>query len=401
MSIKQRLSELEPELIALRRDLHAHPELGFHEFRTQAKVLNGLEALQIPARVVADTGVLGILCGSRPGRTILLRADMDALPIHEENDLSYRSTTDGVMHACGHDGHTAMLLTAASVLAEHRDRIAGSIKFAFQPNEEDAGAGRMVAEGVLEDPVVDAAFGLHLWNSLPTGTIDLKPGPIMAASHYFTLTIRGKGGHAGFAHQSIDPILTAAQVIQAVQAIQTREIDALDPAVIMFTALRAGSNSTIVPETVTLNGSIRFLYPGGDEIHSRFERIVEHTCKAHRADYELTFAVGNDLLANDETITRLARESAATALGDSHSVTAIVKTMAGEDFAAFADAVPAAFAFVGARDPAGEIPYPHHHPRFTFDEKALLIGAELYVRVALGFLETGTERTTRRLHHFS
>jgi amidohydrolase len=283
-----------------------------------------------------------------------------------------------------------MLLAAARVLAAHRDRIAGSIKFVFQPNEEDAGAGRMIAEGVLEDPAVDAAFGLHLWNSLPTGTIDLRPGPIMAASHYFTITIRGRGGHAGFAHQSIDPILAAAQVIQAVQAIQTREVDALDPAVIMFTALRAGSNSTIVPETVTLGGSIRFLYPGGEEIRSRFERVIEHTCKAHRTDYELTFEVGNDLLSNDETITRMARESAAAVLGDSHSVTAIVKTMAGEDFAAFADAVPAAFAFVGARDPAGEVPYPHHHPRFTFDEKALIIGAELYVRTALHLLDIDT-----------
>ena len=158
----------------------------------------------------------------------------------------------------------------------------------------------------------------------------------------------------------------------------------------MFTALRAGSNSTIVPETVTLSGSIRFLYPGGDEIRDRFERIIEHTCKAHRADYELTFEVGNDLLFNNETITRLARESAAAVLGDSHAVTAMVKTMAGEDFAAFSDAVPAAFAFVGARDPDGEIPYPHHHPRFTFDEKALLIGAELYVRVAKQFLEAET-----------
>ena len=388
MEIKQRLLELEPELIALRRDFHAHPELGFEEVRTQAKVTEYLEYLGISARAVAGTGVLGVLPGRRPGKTILLRADMDALPIQEENETPYRSTRTGVMHACGHDGHTAMLLAAAKVLREHRDRIGGTVKFAFQPNEEDAGAGRMLAEGVLDNPAVDAAFGCHLWNGLATGTIDLRPGPIMAASHYFTLTIRGRGGHAGFAHLSVDPILTAAQVIQAVQAVQTRETDALDPAVIMFTTLRAGSNSTTVPETATLGGSLRFLYPAGAEIRDRFERIVTHTCQAHRAEYELTFEIGNDLLSNDEHVTRLAREAAAAVLGDRHSVTAGVRTMAGEDFAAFADAVPAAFAFVGARDPDSDGAYPHHHPRFTFDEKALVIGAELYVRLALNFLKT-------------
>jgi amidohydrolase len=390
MPIKQLLFELEPELVSLRRDFHAHPELGFQEVRTQAKIFRYLENLGIPANAVAGTGVVGVLQGRRPGRTILLRADMDALPIQEENDVAYRSTRPGVMHACGHDGHTAMLLAAAAVLEKHRDRIAGTIKFAFQPNEEDAGAGRMIADGVLDNPSVDAAFGCHLWNGLPTGTIDLRPGPIMAASHYFTLTIRGRGGHAGFAHQSVDPILTAAQVIQAVQAVQTREIDALDPAVIMFTTLRAGSNSTTVPETATVGGSIRFLYSGGEEIRDRFERIVRHTCRALRADYDLAFEIGNDLLTNDEHMTRLAREAAAAVLGDAQAVTAGMRTMAGEDFAAFADAVPAAFAFVGARDPAGDPVYPHHHPRFTFDEKALVIGAELYVRAALHFLDADT-----------
>ena len=162
----------------------------------------------------------------------------------------------------------------------------------------------------------------HLWNGLATGTIDLRPGPVMAASHYFHLTIRGRGGHAGFAHQSVDPILTASQVIQAVQAIQTREVDALCPAVIMFTTMQAGANSTTVPETATLGGSIRFLYPGGEEIRSRFERIVRHTCQAHRADYDLTFEIGNDLLSNHEAMTRMARDAAVAVLGSERSVTA-------------------------------------------------------------------------------
>lgn len=386
MRIKQRLLELEPELIVLRRDFHTHPELGFEEFRTQAIVLRYLKDLGMPAEAVAGTGVLGLLRGSTSGKTILLRADMDALPIQEENDLPFRSVRDGVMHACGHDGHTAMLMVAARVLWEHRDRMAGNVKFAFQPNEEEAGADRMITAGILDGPVVDAAFGCHLWNGLTTGTIDLRPGPIMAASHYFRLTIRGRGGHAGFAHQSVDPILTASQVIQAVQAIQTREIEALCPAVIMFTTMQAGANSTTVPETATLGGSIRFLYPGGEDIRTRFERIVKHTCKAHRVDYELTFEIGNDLLSNDDAMTRTARAAAAAVLGDERPVTDRVRTMAGEDFAAFANVVPAAFAFVGARDEGNPGGYPHHHPRFTFDENALIIGAELYVRTALRFL---------------
>jgi amidohydrolase len=386
MQIKQRLLELEPDLIALRRDFHAHPELGFREFRTQAVIKDYLGDVGIPVEDVAGTGVLGTLHGGKAGKTILLRADMDALPIEEETDLHYRSVNAGVMHACGHDGHMAMLLVAARVMRDMVDRIPGNVKFAFQPNEEDAGAVQMIASGIMDNPTVDAAFGCHLWSQADTGTIDIRPGPVMAASHYFNLTVKGRGGHAGFAYQSIDPILVAAQIVQAVQAIQTREVDALCPAVIMFTTMRAGANSTTVPENATLGGSIRFLYPGGADLLTRFERIVKCTCEAHRAGYTLEFETGNDLLSNDGVMTRIAREAAVDVLDDDRRVTGGIRTMAGEDFAAFAAAVPAAFAFIGIHNPKNGVVFPHHHPRFTIDEDALAIGAELYVRTALRFL---------------
>lgn len=392
MEIKKRLLELEPELIALRRDFHAHPELGFKEFRTQAAVIRYLVDTGMPVEAVAGTGVLGLLRGAKSGKTILLRADMDALPLQEETDLPYRSVDAGIMHACGHDGHTAMLLVAAKVLRERKSRFAGTIKFIFQPNEEVAGAQQMIEAGVMDDPMVDAAFGCHLWNRLDTGTIDLRPGPVMAASHYFALTIRGKGGHAGFAHQSIDPILVAAHIVQAVQAIQTREIDALCPAVIMFTTIGAGTNTTTVPDIATLGGSIRFLHTNGNDIRNRFERVIKSTCEAHRAGYTLEFEIGNDLLSNDENMIRIARAAAEDVLGDDRRVTGDIRTMAGEDFAAFAASAPAAFAFVGARDEKDGTVYPHHHPRFTIDEDALVLGAELYVRTALRFLETTDSR---------
>ena len=387
MEIKKEIEALKAELIALRRDFHAHPELGFKEFRTQAIVKRYLVDLGLSVTDAAETGVLACLEGEKSGKTILLRADMDALPIAEQTDLPYRSVNPGVMHACGHDGHTAMLLVAAKVLAGCRTRVTGNVNFAFQPNEEDAGALRMIEDGVMDHPSVDAAFGLHLWSQVDSGTIDLRPGPVMAASHYFNLTVNGKGGHAGFAHQSVDPIFVAAQVIQAVQAIQTREVNALNPAVIMFTAMQAGTNTTTVPETANLTGSIRFLYEGGEDIRDRFERIVKNICEAHRAGYDLDFSIGNDLLVNDAEVTRVSRAAAVDVLGDERRVTRRIQTMAGEDFAAFANAVPSAFAFVGIHNEKKGIVYPHHHPRFTIDEDVLTVGVELYVRMALRFLD--------------
>jgi amidohydrolase len=238
----------------------------------------------------------------------------------------------------------------------------------------------------MENPKVDGVFGIHLWSQVPSGEIDIVDGPQMAASHYFFLTVKGKGGHAGFAHESVDPIIAATAIVQAAQSIQTREIDALDPAVIMFTEIHAGSNTTIVPDVVMMKGSIRFLYEGGEEIRDRFKRIVDSICAAYRVEADLSFQIGNNLLSNDPETSRVMRAAAAEVLGDESKVTTRIRTMAGEDFSDYLVHAPGTFAFVGINNPAAKSDYPHHHPKFNIDEAALPTGVELHVRSALKFL---------------
>jgi amidohydrolase len=388
MDIHAAVTELEEELIALRRDFHRKPELGFEETRTRDAVIAYLGELGLEVHQMGGTGVTALLRGAQPGKTVLLRADMDALPVKEETGLSFASQEEGKMHACGHDGHMAMLLAAAKVLTRMRAELKGNVKFVFQPNEEDAGAYAMLDAGVMSDPKVDAVFGLHLWSQLPSGVIDIVDGPHMAASHYFFLTVRGKGGHAGFAHESIDPIYAATNLVQSIQAVQTREINALDPAVLMVTEFHAGSNMTTVPDAVEIKGSIRFLYEGGEEVIERFERIVQHTCAAHRVEYDLRYKVGNRLLSNDPRVAALARSAAEETLGDSEKVTSGLRTMAGDDFSDYLQEAPGAYAFLGINNPEVGADYPHHHPRFTIDEAVLPKGAELHVRTALKLLES-------------
>lgn len=387
MELKEQLARMAPELIALRRQFHQHPELGFGEYRTQEKIMAYLGNLGIRSYKIAKTGVAGVLKGAHPGRTLLLRSDMDALPVEEQTGLTFASDQHGIMHACGHDGHMAMLLTAARILCGLKDEITGNILLAFQPNEEDAGAHVMIEEGILNRPKVDAAFGCHLWSQLDTGRIDICEGPVMAASHYFTLTVKGRGGHAGFVHESVDPLFVASSIIQAVQVIQTREINALYPMVIMFTRIQGGSNPVTVPETVLLQGSIRFLYDGGEEILRKFEKMATDICHTHGATCTLEFKTGNHMLVNDPVMTRVVREASSQALGTSGQVTAGIRTMAGEDFSEFARQVPSAYAFIGSRNMKKHTHYPHHHPRFDIDEDALLVGTELYIRTALVFLK--------------
>ncbi|MCF7948568.1 MAG: amidohydrolase [Spirochaetia bacterium] len=386
MEIKKRINELKEELIELRRNFHRHPELGFEEYWSQEQVLEYLNKLGLEVSKIAGSGVVALLRGGKPGKTVLLRSDMDALPVQEETDLPFASEEKGKMHACGHDGHMSMLLVAAKVLTEMKDEIGGAVKFVFQPNEEDAGAYKLIEEGVMENPKVDGAFGVHLWSQTPSGYVDIVDGPQMAASHYFYLTIKGRGGHAGFAHESVDPIFAATNIVQSVQAVQTREIDALNPAVIMFTEFHAGSNMTIVPEKVEMKGSIRFLYEGGEEVLERFERIISHTCEAHRVSYELNYKVGNNLLSNDPASAELVRAAAEETLGDKTKVTGLIHTMAGEDFCDYLQDTPGAFSFVGVNNPEAGSNFPHHHPKFNIDEDVLPLGVELHVRTALRFL---------------
>ncbi|SCY91032.1 M20 metallopeptidase family protein [Alkaliphilus peptidifermentans] len=390
MNIKEEIKKYAQELIDLRRDFHQHPELGFQEFRTSEVIEKYLLDCGIEVMKIATTGVVGLLKGSQEGATVILRADMDALLVSEENDLSYKSLYEGKMHACGHDGHVAMLLVAAKILAKHKEKIKGNIKFVFQPNEEEAGARIMIDEGVMENPKVDAALGIHLWTPLETGKIGISEGPIMGAHKNFKLRIIGKGGHTSAPQYSIDPILTAASIIQNVQMIQTREINALNPTVIMFGKINGGTAANIIPEAIDLEGTIRHLYEGNDtseeKPYARFERIVKSICEAHQAHYELQFIPSNSVLINHPQLTSMVRQEAEKVVNDPQKDIVPYVCMAGEDFSEFSLEVPSTFIFVGTGNDKKGSNYPHHHARFNIDEDSLAIGVELHIRSVLAYL---------------
>ncbi len=388
MEIKKQVDSLRTELIELRRDFHKYPELGFEERRTSEVISDYLQSIGLEVKQgIAKTGVIGLLEGKKAGRTLLLRADMDALPIQEENKVPYKSVNEGKMHACGHDGHSAMLLVAAKVLSQHKDEISGNIKFVFQPAEEIGGGAKlMIEEGVLEDPHVDAAMGLHLNTPLESGKLATSAGPSMAACVNFKLTIEGKGGHTGYPQSAVDPIIAAANVITTTQIIQTREIDIFKPMLIMFGKIQGGSSDCVIPGKVELEGTIRYLYEGGEEDTGRFERIIEGICKAHRARYELKLVKAADLLNNDSRLVELIKACAEKLVQNQNIVP--IKTMGAEDFSEFTLKVPSAFYFIGTGNKEKETDYPHHHPRFNIDESTLSTGVEMHVRTALAYLSS-------------
>ena len=389
MEIAQLIAESNDELIELRRDFHRHPELGGQEFRTGNNVAGYLEGCGLEVVRMNITGVVGLLRGDHPGPTLLIRSDLDALPIQEENDVPYRSLNDGVMHACGHDAHTAMLLVAAKILSRFKDRLKGNIKFAFEPNEENVGALAMIEEGLLENPQVDACMGLHVWTPLQTGQMGITEGPVMAGMEHFELVVKGRGGHTATPQSAVDPILATAAVIQGVQVIQTREIDVLkEPTIIVFGKIEGGTASNVIPDSVTLSGTMRYLFEGDEESEEnpkkRFERVVSNICAAHRAEYELSFLYGHPTLVNHREMSELVRSVATDELDPTPEIVSFV-SLAGEDFSEFAARVPGTFYFIGAGNPAKETHFPHHHPRFDIDEDVLRVGVEMHVRGALNF----------------
>ncbi|MGM0547746.1 MAG: M20 family metallopeptidase [Bacillota bacterium] len=389
MNLKERVLELESELIQLRREFHRMPELGFEEFKTSEKIYNYLQKLGLEVEKITQTGVVGLLEGEKSGKTVMLRADMDALPVKEATGLDFASENDGVMHACGHDGHMAMLLITAKILAENKDKIAGKVKFVFQPNEEEAGAKYMVADGVLKEPTVDAVFGIHLWAPINAGTIGVSAGPFMGLHENFVLKIKGQGGHSGNPHTAVDPFLPMANIIQSVQMIQTREIDILKPTLIMFGQIEGGTAPNIIPGELKIKGSMRYLYQGGDDSkecpEKRFERIVNNICQAHRASYELEFFPSNSTLINDPETTEIVKAAAVDVFGAENLINYVC--MAGEDFAEFTAEVPGTFYFIGAGNKEKDCIYPHHHPKFDIDEDVLTLGVEMHLKSVFNFLD--------------
>lgn len=395
MRFAEEIEACREELISLRREFHKNPELGFEEHRTATVVETYLQALGLTTERVAETGVVAVLEGEHPGPTLMLRADMDALPIQEENDVPYASENPGIMHACGHDAHMAMLLIAAKVLINNWSGVAGSIKFVFQPNEEIAGALPMVEEGVLDNPRVDGVMGIHVWTPLESEKIGITSGAVMGGLDVFKMTITGKGGHTGLPHEAIDPVLAAANLIQTVQMIQTREISNLKSTAIMFGRIDGGIKSNIIPDKVYLEGTIRFLYKGGpDSVEcptERFERIVKSVCETHRCSYDLEIEHENIPLINDPKMTQLARVTARQIYVDKESIVDNV-SIASEDFSEFSERVPGVFIFLGAGNRQKDTDYPHHNPRFNIDEDVLVQGVAMFVNGALNYFQREGEQ---------
>lgn len=385
-SSRDAVAQVAPQVVAWRRHLHQNPELSFQEHRTAQyveDVLRGFDGLTVSRPT--ETSVLAVLRGGAgSGRTLLLRADMDALPIHEEADLEFASQTAGVMHACGHDGHTAMLLGAAKVLSERRAELPGEIRFIFQHAEElfPGGAQAVVDAGVMDG--VDLAVGAHLYSRLPVGQIDLIAGATMAAPDTFEIVVKGKGGHAAQPDQTVDPIAIGAQIVTNLQHIVARARDPLEPMVVSVTQFHAGTADNVIPEFATLGGTVRTFDPElRDNAAAWMERIVKGVTEAHGALYDFRYQQGYRALHNDPRVTEELREVVRDTLGEAALVSG-KPTMGGEDFSAYLTKAPGAFFFVGA---GHEDAAPHHHPRFTVDEAGLEHGVRVLVGAALRFTQ--------------
>jgi amidohydrolase len=386
------IDEIMPGVIADRRHFHENPELGFQEFETARAVAERLRSMGVEdiRTGIAVTGITGLIHGGKgPGKVVLLRADMDALPIQEENDVPYRSQVNGKMHACGHDAHTAMLLGIARVLLDRKDEFAGTVKLLFQPAEEGGGGAKvMIDEGVLSNPNVDAVFGMHMDQGRPLGTIATRPGPALAAADRFYVTIKGKGGHGAHPDLTHDPIAIGAHIVTALQTIVAREIDPVQPAVCTVGALIAGEAANVIPDTAILRGTLRSFDPEVREhLAEAVERLVRGIATAMRAEVDYQFAQGYPPTVNEPEMTQLVMDIAAEVVGEEHVVEA-ERMMGAEDFSYFLEQRPGCFYFVGSANEEKGFTWGHHHPRFDIDEESMANGMEVMVRTVMRYLET-------------
>lgn len=378
------VDDIRDEVIGWRRHLHQNPELSFEEMNTAQFVFDTLSTFpMLELSRPTKTSVLARLIGQTPGKVVAFRADMDALPILEENHFPFVSANPGVMHACGHDGHTATLLGVAKILAHHHEILQGEIRFLFQHAEElfPGGAQEMVDVGVMKD--VDMVIGAHLWASMPVGQIGVLSGPMMAAPDTFEITVRGKGGHAAVPQETVDSIAIAAQVVTNLQHIVSRNMDPLDPVVVSVTKFIGGTADNVIPGSVTLAGTVRTFEPAlRDTVPTLMERILRGITEAHGASYTFKYLKGYRPVINDSGITDLLREVFTEAFGG-EALTDIRPTMGGEDFSAFLQKASGSFFWIGAGNETAGIVYPHHHAKFTVDEDALAIGVKSFVHLAL------------------
>ena len=369
------------EMIEVRRDLHAHPETAFQEVRTSGFIAGRLRALGLEPRTgVARTGVIAEIRGTSD-HTVLLRADMDALPIQEENDVPYRSQNDGAMHACGHDCHTSILLGVAKQLARESAKLPGTVRLCFQPAEESGGgANAMIKDGALAAPRPAAALGLHVWQDLDLGKVGVTPGPFMAAVDEFTVRVWGKGAHAAMPHEGRDPIVCLAHIVTALQSIASRHANPFKEVVVSVTQIKAGTAFNIIPPDAWMNGTVRvFDTELWEELPAHFERVVQGVAAAFDCRAEIEYRRAHRPTVNDPKVAALVRDVAAEVVGEANVVDDI-RTMGGEDFSEFLHHVPGCFFAVGSRNTERGLVYGHHHPRFDVDERSLEIGAEVMLR---------------------
>jgi amidohydrolase len=382
------VADATPSLVALRRDFHRHPELSFQEHRTARVVADRLRAAGLIVREgVGGTGVVGLLQGAHDGPTVALRADVDGLPLEEARDRPYHSTNPGVMHACGHDGHTAVAVTIAEILAGHRADWRGRVKFIFQPAEETAGgAERMIAEGVLEAPHVDAVLGMHIWNYVPVGHVAVRPGPIFAGADELQATVRGRGGHAAVPQDAVDPVLVAAHLITAWQALISRETGPLESAVLTIGMIQGGTAFNIIPERVELRGTLRaFDADLRERLLGRITAMARDLGAAFGAEVDVSSRLVCPAVVNDDQMVEVVRAAAVAELG-AGAVDETPGTMGGDDMAEFLAERPGCYFFVGSANPARGLDQPHHNPRFDFDEAALSVATRVLTHATLDLL---------------
>jgi amidohydrolase len=386
--VRPSVRKLARDLVALRRDLHRHPELSWQERRTQEVVLDRLRAWGLEdARPIADTGATALVRGARPGRTLLWRADMDALPIQERNEVEYASEVPSVMHACGHDGHVAIALGLARLIHEKRRSLAGSVRFVFQPAEESAGGARRCIEaGVLEEPAVDAALGLHIAADAPLGTIIAIVGPAFAAPTAIAITIRGRGGHAAQPHQAVDAVVAAAQAVVALQTVVSRSTSPADTVVLTIGTVQGGERHNIIAEQVRMTGTIRtFDAKVLARALERVEGVLAGVTAAMGAEYEFSHYTSCPMLVNDAAMTALVEREARAFFGE-ESVLRRPPSTGADDMACFLEKVPGCYFFLGAQPRQRSRRFPHHHPTFDFDERALTVGLEFALRLVEAYV---------------
>ena len=386
MNVRDMTKKYKDYIIEKRRYFHMNPEPSFNEYDTSKVIQEELTKIGIPFEIFAKTGIIATIKGQNPGKTVLLRADMDALEVCEKNNVSYRSQKEGLMHACGHDGHIAMLLGAAHVLNEIKNDISGKIKLLFQPAEEIAkGAKAMIEESKIIDSI-DAAFAIHLWQGVPVGKISLESGARMAAADLFSIKVKGKSGHGSMPHETIDAVVVASAIVMNLQHLVSRNTNPLDTLVVTVGKLTAGTRHNIIAGEALLEGTIRsFSDEVWKKIPEQIERVVKNTAAAYNAEAEIDLVRATPPLVNNQDISDILKASAEKLYGE-EVVTKYEKTPGWEDFAYFTQAVPGALAFVGIRNDEKGINSPHHNETFDMDEEALEMGANLYAQFAIDFL---------------